>query len=327
MSKNKRQQATLVALTLGLLTSVISAAERTKPIQPFFNAAAHSFRDWPSSDEGIFPLGFSKSGWFAYALRKTDFEVNTPEGQCLVPPCYNASFMNIRCDSECYSDSPADKSDHCYCRSGVTARDFETFEIVPTAKFIGGTLPIRALDDEYSVQLKFVRDPAGGERGDGAEYNEVWLTSAKKGGKRIGVIHDHDTVFPKSARPIGWVLSPFENSVVVTIGFARNQDGNGRATEIAFKPIGANLESGFRDFKAEISFLLDRVETSTHTFVRNGEDHTGKVAASHMRRKYAHFESKIKSAEDLFHPARGNEKRIDRPALPREDSRARTDGL
>lgn len=52
----------------------------------------------------------------------------------------------------------------------------------------------------------------------------------------------------------------------------------------------------------EIEYLLDRVSRSEHTFVRNGDDHPGPEAASHMRRKYAHFlkKGKIRDTEDFI---------------------------
>lgn len=53
---------------------------------------------------------------------------------------------------------------------------------------------------------------------------------------------------------------------------------------------------------AEIEYLLDRVSRSEHTFVRNGDDHPGPDAASHMRRKYEHFlkKGKIGGADDFI---------------------------
>ena len=48
---------------------------------------------------------------------------------------------------------------------------------------------------------------------------------------------------------------------------------------------------------AEIEYLLDRVTRSGHTFIRNGDDHPGPEAASHMRRKYEHFLKKGKIAD------------------------------
>ena len=53
---------------------------------------------------------------------------------------------------------------------------------------------------------------------------------------------------------------------------------------------------------AEIEYLLDRVSGSEYVFVRNGSDHPGPKAASHMRRKYEHFLKKgeIADTEDFI---------------------------
>ncbi|MGN6385140.1 MAG: DUF5329 family protein [Verrucomicrobiota bacterium] len=54
------------------------------------------------------------------------------------------------------------------------------------------------------------------------------------------------------------------------------------------------------DSRAVIEKLLKKVETSDCTFIRNGSNHTGKEAATHMRRKYEHFKHKIKTPEDFI---------------------------
>jgi len=54
------------------------------------------------------------------------------------------------------------------------------------------------------------------------------------------------------------------------------------------------------DSRAVIEKLLKKVETSDCTFIRNGSNHTGKQAATHMRRKYEHFKDKIKTPEDFI---------------------------
>jgi hypothetical protein len=53
---------------------------------------------------------------------------------------------------------------------------------------------------------------------------------------------------------------------------------------------------------AEIEFLLLYVEQSDCVFVRNGKDHDGPAAASHMRRKYEHFLAKneVHTTEDFI---------------------------
>lgn len=54
--------------------------------------------------------------------------------------------------------------------------------------------------------------------------------------------------------------------------------------------------------RAEIDFLLQRVERSGHTFIRNGKEHDGQEAARHMRRKFEHYQDKgeIRSADDFI---------------------------
>jgi len=54
--------------------------------------------------------------------------------------------------------------------------------------------------------------------------------------------------------------------------------------------------------RAEIDFLLDRVQSSGYVFVRNGSEHTSAEAAKHMRRKYEYFADKgeIVTVEDFI---------------------------
>ena len=49
-----------------------------------------------------------------------------------------------------------------------------------------------------------------------------------------------------------------------------------------------------------VDYLIARVEKSDWKFVRNGDDHSGKEAAEHMRRKYNHFKKEIKTPEDFI---------------------------
>jgi hypothetical protein len=54
------------------------------------------------------------------------------------------------------------------------------------------------------------------------------------------------------------------------------------------------------DTNKTITYLLDYVGRSDLTFVRNGQDSTGKQAAEHMRQKWAYFTNKIKTPEDFI---------------------------
>lgn len=49
-----------------------------------------------------------------------------------------------------------------------------------------------------------------------------------------------------------------------------------------------------------IEFLISTVAQSHLTFIRNGENHTSDEAATHMKRKYDYFRSKVKSPEDFI---------------------------
>jgi hypothetical protein len=50
-----------------------------------------------------------------------------------------------------------------------------------------------------------------------------------------------------------------------------------------------------------IDYLIAKVEkTDDVKFIRNGDEHTGKEAAEHMRRKYNHFKKEIKTSEDFI---------------------------
>lgn len=51
---------------------------------------------------------------------------------------------------------------------------------------------------------------------------------------------------------------------------------------------------------AEIEFLLARVTDSGYVFIRNGDEHEGPEAASHMRRKFEHFDDEIVTTEDFI---------------------------
>jgi hypothetical protein len=56
--------------------------------------------------------------------------------------------------------------------------------------------------------------------------------------------------------------------------------------------IASAAEAPDPSVRAEIDYLLDRVEHSGYVFIRNGSEHTGAEAAKHMRRKYEHFAAK-----------------------------------
>ena len=49
-----------------------------------------------------------------------------------------------------------------------------------------------------------------------------------------------------------------------------------------------------------VDYLIAQVEKSDCKFIRNGDEHTAKEAAEHMRAKYNHFKKKIKTPEDFI---------------------------
>ncbi len=58
--------------------------------------------------------------------------------------------------------------------------------------------------------------------------------------------------------------------------------------------------AGTDPLKERIDSLLKAVEKSDAKFVRNGDEHSGKEAAEHMRRKYDHFKKEIKTTDDFI---------------------------
>ncbi len=50
-----------------------------------------------------------------------------------------------------------------------------------------------------------------------------------------------------------------------------------------------------------IAYLIDQVEKSHLTFIRNGTEYSSKEAADHIRIKYGYFKSQIESPEDFIH--------------------------
>jgi hypothetical protein len=49
-----------------------------------------------------------------------------------------------------------------------------------------------------------------------------------------------------------------------------------------------------------IDYLLDYVAKSNAAFIRNGETHTPAEAVAHIKAKYEHFKSEIKTPEDFI---------------------------
>jgi hypothetical protein len=49
-----------------------------------------------------------------------------------------------------------------------------------------------------------------------------------------------------------------------------------------------------------ISYLIEYIASSKATFIRNGTPHTPAEAAEHIKAKYAHFKTEIKTPEDFI---------------------------
>ena len=61
-----------------------------------------------------------------------------------------------------------------------------------------------------------------------------------------------------------------------------------------------NARMASADMQAEINHLLNYVENSQCTFIRNGSDHSGPDAKEHIVKKYNYFKDRIHSAEQFI---------------------------
>lgn len=57
------------------------------------------------------------------------------------------------------------------------------------------------------------------------------------------------------------------------------------------------------DMGSEIDHLLQYIEASDCTFVRNGKSYVSSDAVDHIRRKYSHIKGRIKTTEDFIRHA------------------------
>lgn len=58
--------------------------------------------------------------------------------------------------------------------------------------------------------------------------------------------------------------------------------------------------SAGESLQGSINYLLDYVAKSDAIFIRNGETHTPQEAVNHIKAKYEHFKSEIKTPEDFI---------------------------
>ena len=66
-----------------------------------------------------------------------------------------------------------------------------------------------------------------------------------------------------------------------------------------------------------IAYLLHQVEAADATFIRNGTTHTPAEAAAHIKAKYEHFKSQIKTPEDFIRLAASKSLLTGKPYLVR----------
>jgi Family of unknown function (DUF5329) len=68
----------------------------------------------------------------------------------------------------------------------------------------------------------------------------------------------------------------------------------------AFLTISISQISAAESLEQTIDYLLDYVGKSGATFIRNGQSHTSAEAVAHIKAKYEHFKSEIKTPEDFI---------------------------
>ena len=62
----------------------------------------------------------------------------------------------------------------------------------------------------------------------------------------------------------------------------------------------ADASEAGESLEQTINYLLDYVVKSEATFIRNGQTHTPQEAVDHIKAKYEHFKSEIKTPEDFI---------------------------
>jgi hypothetical protein len=66
-----------------------------------------------------------------------------------------------------------------------------------------------------------------------------------------------------------------------------------------------------------VNYLIDHVAKSDATFIRNGVSHTPAEAVAHIKAKYGHFKSEIKTPEDFIRLAASKSLLTGKPYLVR----------
>ena len=71
----------------------------------------------------------------------------------------------------------------------------------------------------------------------------------------------------------------------------------------------------------EIAHLLDFIRSSSCTFIRNEEEHSGKAAADHIEDKYDYYRDEIKTVEDFIERAASRSSMSGKPYQVRCDGK------
>ncbi len=69
---------------------------------------------------------------------------------------------------------------------------------------------------------------------------------------------------------------------------------------VAFLIVGSRCAVIAEDLAAVIRYLLRYVKNSEVVFIRNNREYTAHEAEDHMRKKYQHFNERIKTPEDFI---------------------------
>jgi Family of unknown function (DUF5329) len=90
-----------------------------------------------------------------------------------------------------------------------------------------------------------------------------------------------------------------------------------RLVALIFLSMSAGQLLAAESLDDSIKFLLDYVAKSDATFIRNGQKHTPQEAANHIKAKYEHFKSEIKTPEDFIQLAASKSLLTGKPYLVR----------
>jgi hypothetical protein len=86
---------------------------------------------------------------------------------------------------------------------------------------------------------------------------------------------------------------------------------------LIFLSMAAGQMCAAESLDESIKFLLDYVAKSDATFIRNGQTHTPQEALNHVKAKYEHFKSEIKTPEDFIRLAASKSLLTGKPYLVR----------